>query len=117
MEVRRGENTINDIAEKLELISSTNMVTKKELLQKFVVKDVIKNRMIFVAGQMFIEHEKEFDNSNQIIKRYEDYIANKKIKNVIKDKVCGHNVKDICSENDEVRKKYFCQHIYQNYKK
>ena len=68
-EIKQDENTINDIAEKLELVSNTNMVTKEELLQKFVAEDVIKNKMINVAGQMFIEYEKELDNSNQIIKR------------------------------------------------
>ena len=63
LEKKQDENTINDIAEKLELISNTNMVTKEELLQKFVAKDVIKNRMITVAGQKFIEYDKELDNS------------------------------------------------------
>ena len=71
LEIKRDENTINDIAEKLELVSNTNMVTKEGLLQKFVAKDVIKKRMITVAGQMFIEYEKELDKSNQIFKRYE----------------------------------------------
>ena len=103
-EIKQDENTINDIAEKLELISNTNMVTKEELLQKFVAKDVIKNKMINVAGQMFIEYEKELDNSNQIIKGYEDYIGDDKIRKDILDKVCGDVVKDICSEKDEVYK-------------
>ena len=43
--------------------------------------------MISVAGQMFIEYEKELDNSNQLVKVYEDYIGDKKVKNVILDKV------------------------------
>ena len=60
--------------------------------------------MITVAGQMFIEYEKELDNSNQIIKGYEDYIGDNKIKNDILDKVCGDNVKEICSEKGEVYK-------------
>ena len=60
--------------------------------------------MITVAGQMFIEYEKELDNSNQIIKGLEDYIGDNKIKNDILDKVCGHNVKEVCSEKDEVYK-------------
>ena len=92
-EIKQDENTINDIAEKLELVSNTNMVTKEELLQKFVAKDVIKNKMITVAGQMFIEYEREIDNSNQIIKGYEDYIGDDKIKNDILEKVCGDNLK------------------------
>ena len=104
LEIKRDENTINDIAEKLELVSNTNMVTKEELLQKFVAKDVIKNKMINVAGQMFIEYEKELDNSNQIIKGYEAYIGDDKIKKDILDKVCGENVKEICSEKNEVYK-------------
>ena len=44
LEIKRDENTINDIAEKLEIISNTNMVTKEELLQKLVAKDVIKSK-------------------------------------------------------------------------
>ena len=104
LEIKQDENTINEVAEKLELISNTNMVTKEELLQKFVAKDVIKNKMITVAGQMFIEYEKELDNSNQIIKGYEDYIGDDKIRKDILDKVCGDNVKEICSEKDEVYK-------------
>ena len=104
LEIKQDENTINDVAEKLELISNTNMVTKEDLLQKFVAKDAIKNKMINVAGQMFIEYEKELDNSNQIIKGYEDYIGDDKIRRDILDKVCGDNVKEICSEKDEVYK-------------
>ena len=102
-EIKQDENTINDIAEKLELTSNTNMITKEELLHKFIAKDVIK-KMINVAGQMFIEYEKELDNSNQIIKGYEDYIGDDKIRNDSLDKVCGDNIKEICSEKDEVYK-------------
>ena len=104
LEIKQDEKTINDIEEKLEIVSNTNMVTKEELLQKFVAKDVVKNKMINVAGQMFIEYEKELDNSNQIIKAYEDYNGDDKIRKDILDKVCGDNVKDICSEKDEVYK-------------
>ena len=63
------------------------MVTKEENLQKIVAKDVIKNKMIIVAGQMFIEYEKELDKSDKIIKRYEDYIDDNKIRNDILHKV------------------------------
>ena len=103
-EIRRDDDTVYEVAEKLELISNTNMVTKEELLQKFIAKDVIKNKMINVAGQMFIEYEKELDNSNQIFKGYEDYIGDDKIRNDILEKVCGDNVKEICSEKDEIYK-------------
>ena len=37
-EIKKDENTINDIAEKLELVSNNIMVTIEELLQKFVAK-------------------------------------------------------------------------------
>ena len=103
IEIKQDENTINDIAEKLELVSNTNVVTK-QLFQKFVDKDVIKNKMINLAGQILIQYEKEIDNSNKIIKEYEDYIGDDKIRNDILDKVCGDNVKKICSEKDEVYK-------------
>ena len=104
LEIKQDENTINDIAEKLELISNTNMVSKDELLQKFVAKDVIENKMINVAGQMFIEYEIEIDNSNKITKEYEDYIGDDEIRNDILDKVCGDNIKEDCSEKDIVYK-------------
>ena len=71
------------------------MVTKEELLHKFFAKGVIKNRMITIAGQMFIEYEKELDNSNQLIKGYENYLGDNKLKNDILDNVCEDNVKDI----------------------
>ena len=54
--------------------------------------------MINVAGQMFIEYEKEIDSSNQINKGYEDYIGDTKIKNDNLEKLCGENIKDDCSE-------------------
>ena len=60
--------------------------------------------MINVAGQMFIEYEKELDNSNKVIKGYEDYIGDDKIRKYILDKVCGYNVKEIYSEKDELYK-------------
>ena len=103
-EIKRDDDNVYEVAEKLELISNTNMATKEEPLQKFIAKDVIKNKMINVAGQMFIEYEKEIDNSKQIIKGYEDYIGDDKIRKDILDKVCGDNVNEICSEKDEVYK-------------
>ena len=104
LEIKRDQNTKNKIAEKIELVSNTNMVTKEELLQKVVAKDVIKNKMITVAGQVFIEYEKKLDNSDKIIKEYEDYIGDNKNRNVILDKVGGYNVKEVCSEKDGVYK-------------
>ena len=35
--------------------------------------------MITVAGQIFVEYEKELDKSNQKTKRYEKYIGDDKI--------------------------------------
>ena len=60
--------------------------------------------MITNAGQMFIEYEKELDNSDKIIKGYEDYIGDDKIRKDILDKVCGDNLTDNCSDKDEVYK-------------
>ena len=117
LEIKRDENMINDIAEKLELISNTNMITKEELLQKFVAKDVIKNKMITDAGQMFIEYEKEIDNSNQIIKGFEDYIGDDKIRHDILEKVCGENIKEVCSEKDEVYKNISISRLIKIFKK
>ena len=103
-EIKKDEDTIIDIAEKLELVSKTKMVTKEELLQKFIAKDVIKNKMINVAGQRFIEYEKELDNLYQLIKGYEDFIGDDKIRKDILHKFCGNGVREICSNKDEVYK-------------
>ena len=102
--IRQDEDTVIDVAEKLKLVSNTNMVTKEELLHKFIAKDVLKNKMINVAGQMFIEYEKELDNSNQIIKVYEGYIGDDKVRKDILDKICVDNIKEMCPEKDEVYK-------------
>ena len=103
--IRQDEDTVIDVAENLKLVSITNMVTKEELLHNFIAKDIIKNKMITVAGQMFIEFEKEIDNSNQIFKGYEDYIGDDKIRKDLYDKVCSDDIKEDCSDKDEVFKK------------
>ena len=54
------------------------MVTKEELLHNFVPKDVLNNKMINVSGQMFIDYEKELDDSDEIMKGYENYISDNK---------------------------------------
>ena len=70
--------------------------------------------MITVAGQMFIEYEKKSDNSNQIIKGYEEYIDDNKIRNDILDKVCGGNVGEVCFERDEVYKNFSINRFIKN---
>ena len=60
--------------------------------------------MITVAGQMFIEYEKEKDIYNQIFSGDEECFGDNKFKIDIKDKVCGDNVKKNCAEKDEVYK-------------
>ena len=84
LQIKQDEYTRKSIAEKSELVSNTNMVTEEEILYNLVAKDVIKNKMITVAGQKFIEYEKELDISNQILKDFENYIGDNKIKNDIK---------------------------------
>ena len=59
---------MKDIAEKIELPSYTNTVTKEELTPKIFGKDVENTKMINVAGNMIIQYEKELDQSSQIIK-------------------------------------------------
>ena len=63
-----------------------------------------RNKIITVAGPLFIETEKKLDTSNIVIKGYQDYISANKVKNDILDKVGGDNVKNICSEEDDVYK-------------
>ena len=45
----------------MEPASDTNSVTKEDLLQKPIGKNLVKTKMINVAGQMFIQYEKQFD--------------------------------------------------------
>ena len=67
---------MNDIAEKVELVSNTKMVTKKELLQKFIVNDVMTNNRVTVTGQNSIEYRKELDIQSK-------YSMDRQIKSVI----------------------------------
>ena len=73
--------------------------------------------MITVAGQRFIEYEKELDNWNQIFKSDEDCFSDSKVKTGIVDKNSGDKVKDICSEKDEIYKKKLFQKVCYNFKK
>ena len=66
LQIKQDGSTINDIAEKMQLASNTNMVTKLELLQQLIAKQVAKSKMLNVSAEMFIQHEKEQDESNQI---------------------------------------------------
>ena len=65
LQTKQDESTINDVDEKIELVSNTNIVTKEEVLHKLKGKNVIKTKMLQVTGQTFIQHEKELDESNQ----------------------------------------------------
>ena len=88
------------------MVFVSNIVTKGELLHKFNAEDVIKNKMITVAGQMFFEYEQKIDKSNQIIKGCEAYIGGIKSKIDISEKVCRDFVKeDICFEKELIYKK------------
>ena len=61
IQIKQDEDTVNDIAEKIELASNTNFATREELLQKLIGKDVVKTKLINVVGQLFIQYEKELD--------------------------------------------------------
>ena len=65
-----------------------------------IAKDVVKNKMINVAGQLFIEYEKELDESQQIIKTYENYIGDINIKkDILKNffRITKHSLKIMIS--------------------
>ena len=103
-ETKRDDNTKNDIAEQLELVSNTNIITKEELLKKFVATCVLKNNLITVASEIFIEYEKNLDKSNQIVKRYEEFFVDKKFKQDISFKIFWDNAKNTYSEKDVIYK-------------
>ena len=75
--MKNDVDTINEDAEELEVANNANIKSKEELLQQMVDKDVIKNEMIIVAGQMFIEYERKGMNH---IKKCGKIIVDFKIK-------------------------------------
>ena len=79
LQIKLDETTINDVAEKMELVSNTNIVTKEEVLHKLKVKNMIKTKLLHVSGQCFIHYEKELDECSHLIKGCEDYVGDKKI--------------------------------------
>ena len=83
---------MKDIAEKIELASYTNTVTKEELTPKIFGEDVEKTKMMNVAGNMIIQYEKELDESSQIIKSYENYNGDDNIRNDVLGKVFVKNI-------------------------
>ena len=76
--MKKDVDTLNEDAGELEVAINANIKTKEELLQQMIDKDVIKNEMITVAGQRFIEYERERDDPHQ--KKFEDIIVDFKIK-------------------------------------
>ena len=49
-------------------MSNANIVAEHEILQQLLTKEVVKSKMLNVAGEMCFQYEKELDESNQIIK-------------------------------------------------
>ena len=73
LQIKQDEKTVKFLAEKLELASNTFIIRKEEILQKLIGKDYVKTKMIIVAGQTLIQYERKLDESNQIIKSFENY--------------------------------------------
>ena len=78
---KQDENTIFYVAEKLELVSNTNIVTKEESLNKLIAKEVVKAKMLNMTDDMFIQHEKEIDKYDRTKESYEKIIGDNEIKN------------------------------------
>ena len=51
--------------------------------------------MLNVAGDVFIQHEKELDESIHIIKIFENYIVDVKFKNDVLNKVFESKIKEM----------------------
>ena len=113
LQIKQNEDTVIDIAEKIELASNTINVTKEEILQKMFGNDVVKPKTISFAGQTFIQYEKELDESNQINKSYENYIGDEKIKNDVLNKVFEKKLKENVNwEKDKYYKNIFYHQIH-----
>ena len=59
--MKKHVDKINEDAEELEVANNANIKTKEGILQQKIDKDVLENEMFIVAGQMFIEYERERD--------------------------------------------------------
>ena len=44
LQINQDENAVNDISEKIELATSTSIVTKEELLQTLIGKDGVEKK-------------------------------------------------------------------------
>ena len=98
----QDENTIKDFAEKLQLVSNTKIVTKEESLNKLTAKEVVKTKMLNIAGDVFIEYEKELDERHRKMKSYEKYVRDNIIKNNVWNKLFACDMWDkINSEKNE----------------
>ena len=94
---KMDDNTINEIAEELQVVYNAKIKTQTELLNQLIAKDVVRNKIINVPGQLFFEYENELDESQQRIKCYENYFDDDKIKYGVLKRVLQNNEKK--SEN------------------
>ena len=105
LQIKQDETTINDNAEKLRIVSNTHFVTKHQLLQQLFAKEILKTKMLNVAGKMFIQDEKSLNESNRIIRRFKKDIGDDAVKNDVLNKFLDNNIKEyVNSEGDETYK-------------
>ena len=50
------------------VVSNAKTASKEKLLQKLIGKVVVKFKKLNSAGQILLKHEKELDESNQVMK-------------------------------------------------
>ena len=48
----------NVIGKKLQIASNTNKATNRELIQHLIAKEVVKSKVLKIAGEMFVQYEK-----------------------------------------------------------
>ena len=75
LQVKQVKKASNDKAEKLKIVSDTNITTEEALINKLLSKNVLKTKKVSVTGGMFMHHE-----SNQLVINYGNSLRdNKKI--------------------------------------
>ena len=88
IQIKQDEKFVNDIAEKLEIVTNTKFVAKEKRNNTDANwKRCSKNQMTITAGQKIIKYEKELDVSNQINKKNENNIGDDKVLKVFLNKV------------------------------
>ena len=104
------KNSVRDLGGAIEVVSHTNISTKEKTTHELIGKDGFKTNLLNEAGEMFLQYDKDLDESNLTIENYEKYIGDDNIrKDVINPVFINSIVKNTGSQKDRIKEKQFYQ--------